>query len=105
MRSNPIYRICGGSIRLGVSVLAERRCGNRTNAITCGEATSGRWPDFPELTVPSVPEDRLFVPGDNRDQSRDRRDFGCIAIGDQIGPVQSVYWPAATWRRFGVVDS
>ena len=58
--------------------------------------------DFPEMTVP---EDMLFVLGDNRRQSRDSRDFGCVPVGDLIGVMQYVYWPAGTWRRLGRVGS
>ncbi|MCY2966801.1 MAG: signal peptidase I, partial [Planctomycetota bacterium] len=57
-------------------------------------------PDYPQTTVP---EGACFVLGDNRNNSRDSRTIGFVAIGDVLGDVQYKYWPAATWTRFGVV--
>jgi signal peptidase I len=55
-------------------------------------------PDFPEH---KVPEGQLFVLGDNRNDSRDSRDFGCIPRADVVGQIQYIYYPAQSWRRFG----
>jgi signal peptidase I len=55
-------------------------------------------PDFPEQ---KVPEGHLFVLGDNRNLSRDSREFGFILRADVIGSVQYIYLPAQRWRRFG----
>ena len=40
-----------------------------------------------------VPEDHIFVIGDNSINSRDSRDFGGIPLGDVIGKVYKIYWP------------
>ena len=56
--------------------------------------------DFPETKVPTG---NCFVLGDNRDKSRDSRSFGFVPLGDVLGPVQTVYWPAESWSRFGKV--
>jgi signal peptidase I len=58
----------------------------------------GDIPDYPET---AVPEGACFVLGDNRDRSRDSRQFGFVPLGDVLGSVQYVYYPATTWRRFG----
>lgn len=64
-------------------------------------ANTNPLPDYPETKVPSG---MCFVLGDNRNKSRDSRTIGFVALGDVLGDVQYRYWPAATWRRFGVVS-
>jgi signal peptidase I len=56
-----------------------------------------------EQAKTTVPEGTCFVLGDHREQSEDSRAFGPVPVGAVLGAVQYVYYPAATWQRFGVV--
>lgn len=49
-----------------------------------------------------VPDRSVFVIGDNRVRSKDSRHIGAIHVGDVIGYVDYLYYPAETWSRFGV---
>jgi signal peptidase I len=54
-----------------------------------------------------VPEGGFFVLGDHRDRSLDSRDpeLGFIPLGNILGSVPYIYYPAGSWDRFGVVRS
>lgn len=53
--------------------------------------------DFPEQTVPVG---KLFVMGDNRQNSRDSRDpdLGAISMDELVGRVDLIYWPISRWQ-------
>lgn len=55
-----------------------------------------------ESTDLVVPPHCVFVLGDNRMRSRDSRHFDPIHVGDVIGYVDYIFWPAESWSRFGV---
>lgn len=50
-----------------------------------------------------VPVGSYFVLGDNRDGSRDSREFGTIPHADIVGQVIANFWPSYTWKRFGKI--
>ncbi|ARK31020.1 signal peptidase I [Halalkalibacter krulwichiae] len=51
--------------------------------------------DFQAVTVP---ENELFVLGDNRGRSKDSRDIGTIHIDEVIGKANIVFWPIPNIR-------
>ena len=56
--------------------------------------------DFEKITVP---EHHCFVLGDNRNLSRDSRDFGPIPLATIKGRADYIYWPAMDWSQFGKI--
>jgi signal peptidase I len=66
---------------------------------TYGSVKSKKWrPDFPET---KIPKNHCFVLGDNRNLSRDSRDYGSIPLSTVKGRAEYLYWPSKDWSRFG----
>lgn len=45
-----------------------------------------------------VPEDSLFVLGDNRNKSSDSHSWGMVPLENVIGKAEVVYWPPSEWQ-------
>ncbi|MBC8354628.1 MAG: signal peptidase I [Planctomycetes bacterium] len=86
------YQIAG-------DVYHESQSGTRYQ-VMYGARNSGE--NTPESREVVVPPRSVFVMGDNRNLSRDSRHFGAIHVGDMLGYVDYIFWPAESWSRFGV---
>ncbi len=51
----------------------------------------------------TVPAGSYYVMGDNRDLSKDSRNFGFLSHGEITGVVTYLFWPGKSWSRFGAV--
>jgi signal peptidase I len=45
-----------------------------------------------------VPQDALFVLGDNRNKSSDSHSWGMVPLENVIGKAEVVYWPPSEWK-------
>ncbi len=57
--------------------------------IAAAPAYSGEW---------NVPSDRLFVLGDNRNDSSDSHSWGLLPAANVIGKAILIYWPPQKWN-------
>jgi signal peptidase I len=56
-----------------------------------------------ELSKETIPAGSYYVMGDNRDLSKDSRNFGFLSHGEITGVVTYLFWPSKSWSRFGAV--
>jgi len=73
---------------------------NRLGALGEVAAVSSLWETAPVGGVPqgdfgpmNVPEDSVFVMGDNRNNSEDSRSFGALKKEQIVGQAILIYWP------------
>jgi signal peptidase I len=51
-----------------------------------------------EIAPTVIPDDSVWVMGDNRPGSQDSRAFGAVADSDLVGRAFVVFWPTSHWR-------
>jgi signal peptidase I len=75
--------------------------GGRSHRVIIGDHENGKsGEEFPPSVVP---HGSYFVLGDNRDRSRDSRQFSFVPGPNVVGKVQCIYWPAQSWQRSGPI--
>ncbi len=57
--------------------------------------------DFEKI---KIPQNHCFVIGDNRNNSYDSRNFGCVHLATIIGRADFIYWPVNDFSRFGSLN-
>jgi|SRR5579863_9418285 len=50
-----------------------------------------------------IPQGMCYVLGDNRNNSKDSRNFGPVALGSILGVAEYIYVPGDVWARFGAL--
>jgi len=75
-------RIAGGRVYVNGAALEEPY-------ISAAPAYEGTW---------KVPDDALFVLGDNRNSSSDSHQWGMVPLENVIGKAVVVYWPPTAWK-------
>jgi signal peptidase I len=51
-----------------------------------------------DAPLQTIPADRVFVMGDNRNNSSDSRGFGPVPLTDIVGRAWIIYWPPPDWQ-------
>jgi signal peptidase I len=77
-----LVKISGGKVSINGSTLDEAY-------ISAPPNYEGQW---------TIPNDSLFVLGDNRNHSSDSHRWGMVPLGNVIGKALVVYWPPPDWK-------
>lgn len=75
-------RVTGGNVSVGDILLDEPY-------ISDSPDYNGTW---------EIPDDSLFVLGDNRNSSSDSHSWGMVPLENVIGKAEIVYWPPTDWQ-------
>ena len=67
------------------------------NGVAVSEPYLASGATMPDMDVTEVPEDHVWVMGDNRNRSQDSRRFGAIPVKDVIGRAFVIVWPFDRW--------
>jgi signal peptidase I len=81
--------ISGGAVRVNGQVLEEPY-------IAAAPVYNGEW---------EVPDGKLFVLGDNRNDSSDSHAWGLLPLENVIGKAILIYWPIPDWNLINHVES
>lgn len=82
-------KISGGKVEVNGQVLNEPY-------IAAAPIYNGEW---------SVPDGKLFVLGDNRNDSSDSHAWGLLPVENVIGKAILIYWPIPEWNMIDHVES